>query len=160
MTSYCQIIHDPVRPRTFLASEWGTASFSHLPSQQWPISVLAHFLSASISGMGPPAFQLNLCRPLLIRRGRLYADQFLDTARLLLVEQPLGSGRTEVLGLLGQRAGPHLLIPLCLPARWDSWDSLCCSFYWIWLLYCGFIVFPIRQSSIVYSHHASVLSAW
>ena len=141
LTSCCQIIRDPVRPRTFLASEWGTAFFSHLPSQQWPTSVLARFLSASVSGMGPPEFQLHFSRPLLISRGCLYADQFLDIMRRLLVGQPLGSGRTEVLGFLGRRAGPHLLIPSCLPARWDSWDSLCCSFYWIWLLYHGFYSF-------------------
>ena len=138
MTSCCQIIHDPVRPRTFLASEWGTVSFSHLPSQQWPASVLARFLSASVSGMGPPEFQLHLCWPLLISRGHLYADQFLDTTRLLLMGQPraLGGPRFWV-SWDRERAGPHLLIPLCLPARWDSWDSLCCSFYWIWLLYHG-----------------------
>lgn len=141
LTSCCQIIRDPVRPRTFLASEWGTAFFSHLPSQQWPTSVLARFLSASVSGMGPPEFQLHFSRPLLISRGCLYADQFLDITRLLLVGQPLGSGRTEVLGFLGRRAGPHLLIPSCLPARWTPGIPYVALFIGSGCFTMGFIVF-------------------
>lgn len=72
----------------------------------------------------------------------------------------LGSGRMQVLSFLGQQAGPCLLIPSHLPASWDFWISLLCPFIdpvvLPWVLY----FFPIRQSNITCSHHASLLSAW
>lgn len=160
MTSCCQIIHDPVWPRTFLASKWGTVSFSHLPSQQWPASVLARFLSASVSGMGPPEFQLHLCWPLLISRGHLYADQFLDTTRLLLVGQPRALGGLRFWVSWDRGLGPTSSSPCAYLPGGTPGVPYVALFIGSGCFTMGFIVFSIRQSSIVYSHYASVLSAW